>query len=184
LRIYTGFGDDGKTKLYGGETVDKDNLRVEVYGTLDELNSLLGLVLTYPLNKNIEDNLVKIQNDLFCISSELATPESYSRQINYKIINNTDIQRLEKLIDDLENELTPLNNFILPGGSKVSALLHLCRTVCRRAERRLVSLKKNSSIRHEIKIYLNRLSDLLFVAARYINKEEGIDDIPWLNQSK
>lgn len=184
MRIYTGFGDDGKTKLYGGETVDKDNLRVEVYGTLDELNSLLGLILTFSLNIKIKNNLVQIQNDLFRISSELATPESHKRQPIIKIINKSDIQRLEKLIDDLEHELTPLNNFILPGGSTAAALLHLCRTVCRRAERRLVSLMNIVSIRKDINVYLNRLSDLLFVAARYVNKEEGIDDIPWLNQSK
>ena len=142
MKIYTGTGDDGRTKLFGGKIVDKDDLRVEVYGTIDELNSWLGFVLTYSLAKNISENLLNIQNDLFCLSSELATPTDYKGKIFFQRINHSDIERLEQLIDMMEIELTPLKNFILPTGTAPSALLHVCRTVCRRAERCLISLKK------------------------------------------
>jgi len=181
LKIYTGTGDDGRTKLFGGKIVDKDDLRVEVYGTIDELNSWLGFVLSYSLAKNISENLLNIQNDLFCLSSELATPKDYKGKIFFQRIGRSDITRLEQLIDTMEIELTPLKNFILPAGTAPSALLHVCRTICRRAERRLISLKKSVSIRNELNIYLNRLSDLLFVMARLVNKQAGVADVPWLN---
>lgn len=181
MKIYTGSGDEGRTKLFGGKIVDKDDLRVEVYGTLDELNSWLGLVLTYSLAKKISESLFKIQNDLFCLSSELAMPVEYKGKKLFQRIGHSDIRRLEQLIDDIEIDLKPLKNFILPAGTAPSALLHVCRTVCRRAERRLVSLKKSMSIRNEISIYLNRLSDLLFVMARLVNKQAGVKDVQWLN---
>ena len=184
MKIYTGTGDDGRTKLFGGKVVDKDDLRVEVYGTIDELNSWLGLILTYSLAENINNNLFDIQNDLFCLSSELATPTEYKGNKFYKRIGYSDIKRLEHLIDSIEIELKPLKNFILPTGTIPSALFHICRTVCRRAERRLISLRKSTTIRNEICIYLNRLSDLLFVLARLVNQQAGVEDKAWLNETE
>jgi cob(I)alamin adenosyltransferase len=180
LKIYTGFGDKGKTKLFGGKTVDKDNARVEVYGTIDELNSLLGLVLSQKLDAGLADNLILIQSDLFRISSELATPDPKTRAKFQFRIEENDIKRIENLIDEIEKVLSPLKNFILPGGTVTASYLHYARTVCRRGERRLNSLHKKENIDLNILIYFNRLSDFLFVAARYVNKLNKTKDIPWM----
>jgi cob(I)alamin adenosyltransferase len=183
LKIYTGFGDKGKTKLFGGKTVDKDNARVEAYGTIDELNSLLGLILSQKLDAGLAKNLVQIQNDLFRVSSELATPDPQTKAKFQFRIEDKDIIRIENQIDEIETVLSPLKNFILPGGSVTASYLHYARTVCRRGERRLNSLFKQENINLNILIYFNRLSDFLFVAARYVNKLNKIKDIPWMYSS-
>jgi cob(I)alamin adenosyltransferase len=179
LKIYTGFGDAGKTKLLGGQTVDKDHIRVEVYGTLDELSSLIGLVLTSTLAEDLRKGLLQTQNDLFSLSAELATPPKHHEKMHFQKIGKSDVKRIEDFIDHLESKLPPLTNFILPGGSQGAALLHLARTVCRRAERRLTTLKKQFAIRDDIAVYLNRISDLLFVAARFVNKQAQAEDMIW-----
>lgn len=182
MKIYTGFGDGGKTRLFGGQIVDKDNLRVEAYGTIDELNSVIGIVITYVENETLIKDLQSIQNSLFELSAELATPEKNKNTSKNASINDKNIIELEKKIDKMDGKLDPLKNFILPGGCQASAFCHLARTICRRAERILVSLNKIEVINPQIIVYMNRLSDLLFVAARFINKEQKIGDLPWLKK--
>jgi len=182
LKIYTGFGDEGKTRLYGGQIVDKDNLRVEVYGTIDELNSVIGVVVTHIENKRLIEDLQDIQNRLFEISAELATPAAGNINSEDPVINNQNIKEIEKKIDNLDNQLDPLKNFILPGGSQGASFSHLARTICRRAERVLISLNKVELINSRIIVFINRLSDFLFVVARFINKEQNIDDLPWMKK--
>jgi len=179
MKIYTGFGDKGDTRLFGGQVVTKDHPRIEVYGTLDELNSVLGIILSGLRDKEFSEILTRIQNDIFRISSILATPDDKNRQKIEQKVEPDDIHYLEQIIDKLDSGLPQLKNFILPGGSETASFLHLARTVCRRAERYLTTLMKNEKIDGEIAVYLNRLSDLLFVSARYINDIEHIKDIPW-----
>ncbi|VAX29046.1 ATP:Cob(I)alamin adenosyltransferase [hydrothermal vent metagenome] len=176
MKIYTKTGDKGKTSLFGGERVDKDDLRVECYGTVDELNSTLGLTITEITNTEVKDTLKQIQNDLFNLAGELATP---SKKEFVSPINQKQIEFLENQIDNFEEKIPPLKQFILPGGSKGAALLHVARSVCRRSERIVVKLSKNDVISDNIIIYLNRLSDLLFVLARFENDVNQIPDIPW-----
>lgn len=182
MKIYTGFGDKGKTRLYGGQIVDKDNLRVEAYGTVDEFSSILGLAISYINDADLVKKLREIQNHLFRLSAELATPTGETKKSKLTSINGEEIKSIEKFIDDLNNNLEPLKNFILPGGSKTAAIIHLARTICRRAERRMISLNKHEHIDAGMLIYFNRLSDLLFVLARHMNKIEGNPDIPWIQQ--
>ncbi len=184
LKIYTGFGDAGKTSLFGGQVVDKDDLRVEAYGTVDELNSILGLVIAELEDTDLSRDLRDIQQNLFRLSTELATIALKKKRINHQLITSKDIRIIEKGIDDLEIQLVPLKNFILPGGSHRAALLHLARTVCRRAERRLISLNKTADIDSQIMIYINRLSDYFFVLARYVNQKDKIKDILWIDKKK
>jgi cob(I)alamin adenosyltransferase len=179
LKIYTGFGDAGKTRLYSGQIVDKDNLRVETYGILDELNSAIGILKTYIENNLLLKDLQTIQNDIFKISSELATPADVPIKSFIPAVNEEKIKDIENKIDKLDSQLDPLKNFILPGGSRGAAFCHLARTICRRAERTLISLNKTESIDSHIIVFINRLSDYLFVLARFINKEQNITDIIW-----
>ncbi len=184
MKIYTGFGDAGKTSLFGGQIVDKDDLRVETYGTVDELNSILGLVIAEFEDIGLARDLKEIQQNLFRLSTELVTPAGNKKRINHQTITSEDINKIENGIDELDIQLVPLKNFILPGGSPRAALLHLARTVCRRAERRLISLNKTASIDSQIMIYINRLSDYFFVLARYMNKKDKIKDILWIDKKK
>ena len=183
MKIYTGFGDKGKTRLFGGEVVTKDHLRIEVYGTLDELNSVLGMIVSAIKSQGVIDLLTRLQNDLFRISSILATPDEAARQKLDQVVRSDDISFLEQQIDVMDDQLTPLQNFILPGGTTGAAQLHLARTVCRRAERHLTALTKQEKIDPDIAVYLNRLSDLLFVAARFINFEAGVPDVLWTKEA-
>jgi cob(I)alamin adenosyltransferase len=184
LKIYTGFGDAGKTSLFGGQVVDKDDLRVEAYGTVDELNSILGLVIAELEDTDLSRDLRDIQQNLFRLSTELATPVRNNKRINHQTITSKDINKIENGIDELDSLLVPLKNFILPGGSHRAALLHLARTVCRRAERRLISLNKTADVDSQIMIYVNRLSDYFFVLARYVNLKDKIKDILWIDKKK
>lgn len=176
MKIYTKTGDKGKTSLFGGERVDKDDIRVECYGTVDELNSIIGLTVSEITNTEVKKTLQQIQNDLFSLGGELAT--SIKKEF-ISPINQKHIEFLENQIDHFEEKLPPLKQFILPGGSKGAALLHLARSVCRRSERLVVKSSKNNVISENIIIYLNRLSDLLFVLARFENDVNQIPDIPW-----
>lgn len=179
MKIYTKTGDEGQTGLFGGPRVSKDAPRIEAYGTVDELNSVLGLARTETLPQSIDALLAGIQSELFSLGAELATPNPAAKGTD--LIGPANIERLEQAIDHYEADLEPLKQFILPGGTKGAATLHLARTVCRRAERRLVTLVHSTSekISPELVVYLNRLSDLLFVLARAANHAAGVADVPW-----
>ncbi|MCX6173230.1 MAG: cob(I)yrinic acid a,c-diamide adenosyltransferase [Ignavibacteriales bacterium] len=180
MKIYTKTGDKGKTSLFGGKRVWKDDLRIQSFGTVDELNSILGIAITEIKNRELKKILSSIQHELFNIGSDLASPEyKDSKKFSIPRINEFNTKRLEVLIDKVDNKLSSLKNFILPGGLKGAALLHHARAVCRRAEREVISLSKVDMINSEIKIYLNRLSDLLFVLARFENFSSKHPDIEW-----
>lgn len=178
MKIYTKTGDKGDTSLFGGQRVPKDALRIEAYGTVDELNSVLGIVRADNEEKEIDSIIDRIQNELFDLGADLATPRSQSSK-SIKRFEAKDSRHLEKQIDQLEEHLKSLKTFILPGGSLVAARLHFARTVCRRAERSVVRLSRNEDIGEGITIYLNRLSDLLFVLARYANHTAGVSETKW-----
>ena len=179
MKIYTGFGDQGKTALFGGEKVDKHHLRVECYGTLDELNAWLGKTAAGAVPGEIKTLLIALQNELFILGSEIATPDSSRRASFKERIGETHIRFLENTMDELQSALAPLKQFILPGGAPAAADCHIARTVCRRAERRLTELAGHTEIENHWLVYLNRLSDLLFIVSRYINKAANHDDIVW-----
>lgn len=180
MKIYTKTGDSGETGLFGGERVSKSSLRIEAYGTIDELNSFLGLTITEVCDKSVKELLINIQNKLFVLGSDLATPISEkTSKLNITRVPKKFYKDLEKSIDKFENKLEPLKNFILPGGTKSAAMLHVCRTVARRAERRVVELNNMVKVGQNIIIFLNRLSDLLFVLARYENKCQNVPDTKW-----
>ena len=178
MKIYTKTGDKGDTSLFGGQRVPKDALRIEAYGTVDELNSVLGLALSESTNLDIREILTSIQTRLFEVGADLATPRSVEKK-QVRRVELRDVQQLEKIIDTLERELKPLKSFILPGGSGAASKLHFARTVCRRAERVVVRLSRNEDIGEAIIMYLNRLSDLLFVLARYTNSISKVPEVKW-----
>lgn len=180
MKIYTKKGDGGTTSLFGGKKVKKNDSRIEAYGTVDELNSILGVVLTYPLSEDGHRLLQHLQHQLFILGADLATP--LSKKVKIERIGSEDIKVLEQWIDKLEENLPPLTSFILPGGSQAGATLHLARTVCRRAERKTVALHQVEDISSDSVIYLNRLSDLLFVLARFENLTTGEKETPWISK--
>jgi len=178
MKIYTKKGDTGKTSLFGGDQVPKDDLRIRAYGTYDELNSILGLILTQEkLSLDLSLRLKRIQGELFQLGAELATPRQ--KKVTTILIGHQEIELLEKEIDGMELVLQPLKTFILPGGTVIAALFHLARTIGRRAERELVSLNRAEPLRAEVLQYANRLSDYFFVCARFANHEVQVADIPW-----
>ena len=184
MKIYTKTGDKGETALYGGTRVSKACARVESYGTIDELNSFIGFAKTEIADEKVLNQLKKIQFDLFTVGSESATPTDKLTLANGKsrlslVISETEIEELENWMDDFEEELQPLQYFILPGGGKAATSLHICRTVCRRAERSLVFLNETEAVRPELIKYLNRLSDYLFVLARYMSKINNESEEYW-----
>ena len=181
-KIYTKTGDKGETGLFGGKRVRKDSPRIAAYGGVDELNAFLGAARSLNENPEMDSLLTKIQNDLFDIGAVLATPDKGRLEGKASgFIRKEDVSFLEDAIDRFDRELPPLRNFILPGGSELAAQLHMARTVCRRAEREVVSLaeKEPGSVDDEILCYLNRLSDFLFVLARWVNLKKGVADTPW-----
>lgn len=178
MKIYTKGGDKGQTSLANGKRVDKCDLRLIAYGTVDELNSLLGLAISFIENDKIKKVIYKIQNDLFELGADLATPLDYDK-IPVKRIDNIFVEFIEKMIDYYDEKLPELRNFILPGGSIASSYMHYARTVCRRAEREVSLLMKNENINQMVLVYLNRLSDLLFVLARFCNIIDYNDEIKW-----
>ena len=179
MKIYTKTGDAGDTGLFGGPRVRKDSPRIEAYGTVDELNAVLGLARAEALPDEIDALLYRVQNELFDLGAELATPNAEERGL--RSLGAAQIAALELAIDRGESQLAPLREFILPGGNRGAAWLHVARTVCRRAERRLVSLSAmpGEKLAAEPIVYLNRLSDLLFVLARWTNQLAGVADVPW-----
>jgi cob(I)alamin adenosyltransferase len=180
MKIYTKTGDDGTTGLFSGERVSKSSLRVDTYGTVDELNSIVGIITTLDIDATMKDVLLKISRLLFVLGSDLATALDSKNKSKTERINEKHIEWLEHLIDDYEKVLPPLKNFILPGGSKAAAFLHYARTVCRRAERLAVDLFQHENIGVNVIKFLNRLSDFLFMAARMANHLSGVDDVKWL----
>ncbi|MDX1626541.1 MAG: cob(I)yrinic acid a,c-diamide adenosyltransferase [Wenzhouxiangellaceae bacterium] len=171
-KIYTRTGDDGTTGLGDGSRIQKDSLRVEAYGTVDECNSAVGVLVAGLENEDLASVLLDVQHDLFDLGGELCIP-------NTSLIGDRHIERLEKELDRLNADLPPLKDFILPGGSESTARAHLARTICRRAERRVIALARQEEVNEPAIRYLNRLSDLLFVVARSIARASGVGEILW-----
>jgi cob(I)alamin adenosyltransferase len=184
MKIYTKTGDDGTTGLFGGPRVPKDDLRIAVYGEVDELNACIGIVRAEAPTSAIDAVLLRIQHELFAVGAELATPDPDAHEM--RLIGAAHIEALEAAIDRNEGFLAPLTQFVLPGGTKVASQLHVARCVCRRAERKLITLARaqpDCSFQ-TVLIYLNRLSDLLFVLARIANAVAGFPDVPWAKPEK
>lgn len=177
MRIYTRTGDKGDTSLYGGRRVPKNNIRIEAYGSIDELNSLLGIVSAKLADKRVEVFINQVQKDLFLIGSYLAGAGVSIDRLKKRV------EEMEKLIDTLDKELPELKNFILPEGTEESTFLYFARSVARRAERELVTLSSKEEVNKNILMYLNRLSDLLFVLGRYLNFKSGIIETIWKGNS-
>ncbi|MBK8620603.1 MAG: cob(I)yrinic acid a,c-diamide adenosyltransferase [Saprospiraceae bacterium] len=182
MKIYTKTGDSGMTGLFGGKRISKDDARIEAYGTLDELNSFLGYLNTGFHIEKYNDVILEVQNRLFDMGSHLACDPD--KEPLPSGITSQDIVILENFMDEMDSELQPLKNFILPGGSQTVAQAHICRTVCRRAERRVVTLQQFSEIDPMIVMYLNRLSDFLFILARYLAFKSGIEELKWTGRKK
>lgn len=199
-KIYTRTGDKGTTSLFGGQRVAKNSPRVEAYGTIDELNSVLGLAIAQIQNSirqmadkiqndnlKLQNQLIEIQKDLFEIGAYLATPRDTTIDKGKKIRKELTgylsqrVKKMEKTIDDLTLELAPMKTFILPGGGINGSFLHLARAISRRAERRVVALANQEEVEESLLIYLNRLSDLLFTMARFVNKKEDKEEIKWIS---
>ncbi len=177
MKIYTKKGDKGDTSLFGGDRVSKSSKRIEAYGTVDELNSQIGLVLSSGMSEEGEELIRTIQDHLFILGADLATPSSADTRIDR--IGESQVQFLEEAIDRMESDLPPLKNFVLPGGAQTGAQLHVARTICRRAERAVVQCSQKEEVSEVAIKYLNRLSDLLFVAARFENKHAGTKETTW-----
>jgi cob(I)alamin adenosyltransferase len=179
MKIYTKTGDDGQTGLFGGERVFKDDERVEAYGSVDETNAALGVARAAGLSPDVDAMLERIQAQLFVLGAELATPTDHRGRLRLPLLDTADATALEGDIDRLEAGLPALTSFVLPAGTAGASALHLARTVCRRAERRVVAIQDSAKLRGELVIYLNRLSDLLFVMARRENHAAGVADVAW-----
>ena len=176
MKIYTKTGDSGETGMWGGARVPKDALRIQAYGTVDECNAAIGVARASDLNAELDELLTEIQNTLFVVGSDLTAVEDSP---NIPRVNVAQVAFLEETIDRLTDELEPLRQFILPGGTPAAAHLHLARTVCRRAERHVVSLAHEEQVNPHVITYLNRLSDLLFTMARSANARSGVADVAW-----
>jgi cob(I)alamin adenosyltransferase len=188
MKIYTKTGDDGRTGLFGGERVLTNDARVDAYGRIDETNALLGVARAAGLAGELDASLQRIQAQLFVLGAELATPASHRPRLKLPLLSAADAEQLEREIDQLEAGLPPLTSFVLPAGSPGAAALHHARTVCRRAERAVVGIRESApgvrgasaeEVRDELIVYLNRLSDLLFVMARHQNQSAGVADVAW-----
>lgn len=175
-KIYTRTGDNGTTGLGDGTRINKDSLRVEAMGDVDELNAVIGVMLTEPLPELIQKTLTRVQHDLFDLGGEICIP-------GHAMVKHERVDALENVLDELNDKLDPLKEFILPGGTRAAAYCHLARTVCRRAERQLIRLNREEAVTPTSLKYLNRLSDLLFVMCRAINKNACRPDVLWQNES-
>lgn len=178
MKIYTKTGDKGKTSLFGGSKVSKAHLRIESYGTIDELNSYVGLIRDQKVNTNRKEELVEIQDRLFTIGSILAT-EPGNTKVKIPALEEADVQFLESKIDEMDEQLPPMKSFILPGGHQSVSFCHVARCVCRRAERLVIELDDSEPVPPKVYQYLNRLSDYLFVLARKMSAELKADEVPW-----
>jgi cob(I)alamin adenosyltransferase len=182
MKVYTRGGDQGETSLFGGTRVSKDDARVEAYGAVDELNSVLGVARTALEDAaDLDEKLAVLQSALFDVGGELSAPDPDQ---NVPRVSDPEVTELEQWIDKLDEELAPLRNFILPGGAPAAAALHHARTVCRRAERRVISLAAHESVSDVVVRYLNRLSDLLFVLARVVNARAGVEESQWVGRDR
>jgi cob(I)alamin adenosyltransferase len=179
MKIYTRTGDKGDTGLFGGVRVRKDDLRVEAYGTIDETNAAIGLALSHCQVSCVRRVLNEVQSDLFTLGAELSAASGSEQRLGIQLLTDADVLRLEQAIDEAEEPLPALKNFVLPGGPPDVAALHLARTVARRAERRVLSLSGREAVRGTVLVYLNRLADLLFVLARRAGHENGAAEVPW-----
>lgn len=178
MKIYTKKGDSGNTSLFGGQRVSKSSKRIDAYGTVDELNSILGMATSFGLSEKGGRFVETVQQQLFVLGADLATPASKDVRINR--ISHDEVKYLENAIDEMEEDLEPLKNFVLPGGSQTGSTLHFARTICRRAERITVECRHEEEISEVAIMYINRLSDFLFVLARYENKKAGDRETPWI----
>ena len=179
-KIYTKKGDDGKTELGDGKRIVKFSTRVEAYGTVDELNAMIGTITSMSIETKLDSCLERIQNDLFDLGADLCLPEDTTRHMNTEPlrVEKSLTERLESEIDNMNKRIDPIRSFVLPGGNEIAAKLHLCRTICRRAERLVVKLIENEKVNKEALKYLNRLSDWFFVAAR-VSNDDGKRDVLW-----
>lgn len=187
MKLYTRGGDAGETGLFGGRRVRKSALRVEAYGSVDELNAVLGIARTELAESDLDERLATIQSALFDLGGELATPDVAEREQKGQSlprVGDAEVAELESWIDALEGEVEPLRSFILPGGAPGAARLHHARTVCRRAERRVVELADAEPVAEAILRYLNRLSDLLFVMARAVNRRQNVAEPRWIGRER
>jgi cob(I)alamin adenosyltransferase len=185
VKIYTRRGDEGETDLFGGPRVGKDHLRVEAYGAVDELSAALGLAAAHTHHADLRAICLRVQASLFELGAQLASPDAERRATSrVPELREDDVARLEAEIDALDAELEPLRHFVLPGGTAGAAAFHLARTVCRRAERRIVALARGDALGPEPLRYVNRLSDLLFTLARVENRRAGVPDVEWLGRRK
>lgn len=182
--VYTKTGDKGKTSLVGGTRVSKTHIRLEAYGTVDELNAQLGLLITYLTDEHDRTFLLNIQNLLFAVGSHLATDQEKTALRQASILTDNHIEEIEHEIDLIDNSLPPLQAFVIPGGSRGASVCHVCRTVCRRAERRILELSEGYTVSSEVIAFINRLSDYLFVLSRKINHTEKVNEIFWNNTCK
>ncbi len=186
MKIYTKTGDNGTTALFGGTRVKKHNLRIESYGTVDELNSYIGLIKDQEISNSIKESLLKIQNDLFTLGAMLATPpeketlKNGKERLNIPKVDDDAILFLENEIDKMDLELPQMTHFILPGGHQAVSFCHVARCVCRRAERLSVELNDKEAVNDAVLKYLNRLSDYLFVLARMLSKDLSVEEIKWI----
>ncbi len=178
MKIYTKFGDSGETALYGGTRVPKDTLQIEALGSIDELNAYIGYAQTLIYDADLSDMLTRIQNHLFSVGADIATPETHTKSADMRISSDFTTE-MESMIDTLSDELPPLTNFILPGGCQAGSIIHVARAVCRRSERCVVRLTRKSKVNPEIIRCLNRLSDLLFVLARVVNYRAQTEEPIW-----
>ena len=185
MKIYTKTGDDGSTGLYGGTRVSKDDIRIDSYGTVDELNSYIGLIRDQAICDTIKESLYRIQHDLFTVGAILATdPEKAmltngKERLNILKIDSKAIKLLEDEIDEMNKDLPQMTHFILPGGHTTVSFCHIARTICRRAERNTVALSHTNQVNEDVLKYLNRLSDFLFVLARQLTKDLGVEEVKW-----
>ena len=186
MKVYTRAGDRGETSLFGGGRVSKDAVRVEAYGAVDELNAVLGVARGGLAHDDLDGKLASIQSALFDLGGELARTDEAGRDAKRRgpVVGDAEVAELESWIDELDTELEPLRNFILPGGAAAAAHLHHARTVCRRAERRLVTLARDEAVSPVLLRYLNRLSDLLFTLARAANRRAGIAEPVWIGRER
>lgn len=187
-KIYTRTGDKGATLLATGERVLKSNVRIEAYGTVDELNSTVGMlrdtIVVDPRLQDLCEKLSKIQNELFDIGGELSVPLDVLDTERQQVVSMRDVSRLESEMDAFNENLPPLENFVLPGGHLANSTAHLVRTVCRRAERAVVRMSEQDAVRDEIRIYLNRLSDWFFVLSRELSRRLGVPEVLWAQNKK
>lgn len=185
-RVYTRAGDKGETRLVGGKRVPKDSPRIEAYGTIDELNSVVGLARAFneeklgqgEAHRFLDSVLRQLQDELFDLGSELATPPDFFQEGMYRV-GEREVKKLEQLMDECQKELEPLKSFVLPGGGRIGAYLHQCRTVCRRAEREILRLSRVEELSEWPLKYVNRLSDLFFVLSRWVSKQTGEAEYLW-----